>query len=143
MLCSTAEDLFAFARSFAGKLAKDDLVLLYGSLGAGKTLFVKGLCSGLGIDADAVSSPTFTLMHTYGGRGNLISHFDLYRLSDVEEFFLIGGEEVLGRQICLIEWPQLIEEILPARYISVRIDILTDSSRQVHIVRRPGGEVIS
>lgn len=143
MLCSTAEDLFAFARSFAGKLAKDDLVLLYGSLGSGKTLFVKGLCSGLGIDADAVSSPTFTLMHTYAGQDNIVSHFDLYRLSDVEEFFLIGGEEVLGRQICLIEWPQLIEEILPARYISVRIDILTNSSRQVHIVRRPGGEVIS
>lgn len=143
MLCSTAEDLFAFARAFAGKLAKDDLVLLYGSLGAGKTLFVKGLCSGLGVDADGVSSPTFTLMHTYACVSNIIFHFDLYRLSEIEEFFLIGGGEVLGRQICLIEWPQLIEGILPTRYISVRIDILTDSSRQVHIVRQPGGEVIS
>ncbi len=142
MLCSKAEDLFSFARSFAHQLDKNDLVLLYGSLGAGKTLFVKGLCSGLGIDPDTVSSPTFTLMHTYTSEHNSISHFDLYRLSNVEEFFLIGGEEVLGQQMCLIEWPQLIEEILPAHYISVRIDILTDSSRRLHIKRQPGGEVL-
>lgn len=142
MLCSEAEDLFAFAHSFAHTLAKDDLVLLYGALGAGKTLFVKGLCSGLGIDSDTVSSPTFTLMHTYTSQDYIISHFDLYRLSEIEEFFLIGGEEALGQQICLIEWPQLVEEILPAHYISVHIDILTDSRRRVHIVRQPGGEML-
>lgn len=140
MLCLTPEDLFASAHAFAGRLNQDDIVLLYGALGAGKTLFVKGLCSGLGIDPDTVSSPTFTLMHNYTAACGAVAHFDLYRLSDAEEFFLIGGEELLGRQLCLIEWPELIEDILPAQHIRVCIEISAENGRYLSAVRLPDEE---
>lgn len=138
MICHTPQELSACAHQVATVIGATDLVLFYGPLGAGKTFFVKALCQAWGISPEQVSSPTFTLLHYYEGRYN-VAHFDLYRLSDTEEFFLIGGDEVLGQQICLIEWPQLIEEELPTEYIRIDIEILPDSGRRVEICRMPEG----
>lgn len=98
--------------SLAPQLRAGDVLLLRGELGAGKTAFVRGLAKGLGI-LEAVSSPTFTLMHVYDGEVPL-HHLDLYRLSDADEFYAAGLDDAVGRDaIAVIEWPEMAEAALP------------------------------
>jgi tRNA threonylcarbamoyladenosine biosynthesis protein TsaE len=107
-----------FARAFAARLHPGSVVLLVGDLGAGKTVFVRGLALGLGLDPDAVSSPTFTLIQEYRGRPSLY-HVDLYRLqgADVDD---LGLEElVAGDAIVAVEWAEKLRE-RPAGAIEVR-----------------------
>lgn len=100
-----AEDTLKFGTEFAKELKDGDIVALYGGLGAGKTVFTKGIAKGLGI-VDEVVSPTFTLLKEYEGDKKLF-HFDLYRIEDEEELEHIGFYDYLGRDgICVIEWPE-------------------------------------
>lgn len=100
-----AEDTLNIGAAFAKELKAGDTVALYGGLGAGKTVFTKGIAKGLGIDNEVVS-PTFTLLKEYEGDSKLY-HFDLYRIEDEEELEHIGFYDYLGRDgICVIEWPQ-------------------------------------
>lgn len=100
------------AAEFAKKLKSGDVVCLYGDLGVGKTAFVQGLAKALGV-SEYVSSPTFTIVNTYNGSLTL-NHFDVYRISDSEEMFEIGFEEyIYGGGVSVIEWPELISDILP------------------------------
>ena len=100
-----AEDTLEIGTTFAKELKDGDIVALYGDLGAGKTVFTKGIAKGLGIEDDVVS-PTFTLLKEYYGDKKLY-HFDLYRIEDEEELEHIGFYDYLGRDgICVIEWPQ-------------------------------------
>ncbi len=95
---------------------------LIGDLGVGKTVFTKGLAAGLGID-EPVSSPTFTIVQVYEEGRLPFYHFDVYRIGDVEEMDEIGYEDyVYGQGVCLIEWADLIREILPAHYTEIRIE---------------------
>ena len=95
---------------------------LIGDLGVGKTVFTKGLAEGLEI-GEAVSSPTFTIVQIYEGGRLPFYHFDVYRIGDVEEMDEIGYEDyIYGEGVSLIEWADLIEEILPEHYTEVRIE---------------------
>lgn len=112
------EDTIDFASKFASKLAKNDIVVLSGELGSGKTKFVQGVLKHFGLENE-ISSPTFTIVNEYHAKEINIYHFDVYRLSDEDEFYAIGGEEYFENGICLIEWGEMIEKILPPDYIKI------------------------
>ena len=105
-----------------GKQAKPgDILCLTGDLGTGKTALAKGIAAGLDIGEDIVS-PTFTILHEYSGRFPLY-HFDVYRIGDVSEMDEIGYEDCFyGNGVCLIEWAQLVPEILPENVIHIQIE---------------------
>ena len=111
------------ARELASKIDKNAVIVLSGELGAGKTKFTEGFLSYFGLENE-ISSPTFTIVNEYKNDKSTIYHFDVYRLSDVDEFYAIGGEEYFSKGICIIEWGEIIEEVLPKDCI--RIDIQKD-----------------
>lgn len=120
-ISESLEDTQEFAVGFAERLMPGDVLCMYGDLGAGKTAFVKGLARGLGI-REHVTSPTFTIVNEYFGRLKLY-HFDAYRIADPDEMYEIGYEEyVYGDGVTVIEWPQLIDEILPEKRYNVTIN---------------------
>jgi tRNA threonylcarbamoyladenosine biosynthesis protein TsaE len=112
------QDTIEFASKFASKLEKKDIVLLSGELGSGKTKFVQGVLKYFGLENE-ISSPTFTIVNEYNAQRIDIYHFDVYRLTDEDEFYAIGGEEYFTQGICLIEWGEIIEDILPPDYIKI------------------------
>ncbi|MBR1442987.1 MAG: tRNA (adenosine(37)-N6)-threonylcarbamoyltransferase complex ATPase subunit type 1 TsaE [Firmicutes bacterium] len=109
-----------------GKNAKKgDIYFLSGDLGVGKTVFTKGFAKGIGIE-EHVTSPTFTIVNEYENGGNKFYHFDVYRINDIEEMYDIGYDEYFyGEGICLIEWAEMIEELIPenALWIEIKKDI--------------------
>ena len=102
----------------ASKLKNGDIIVLSGDLGAGKTKFTEGLLSFWGLE-DEISSPTFTIVNEHIKGDTNIYHLDVYRLSDIDEFYSIGGTEYFTKGICVIEWGELIEDILPQNYIKI------------------------
>ncbi|MCI8444453.1 MAG: tRNA (adenosine(37)-N6)-threonylcarbamoyltransferase complex ATPase subunit type 1 TsaE [Clostridia bacterium] len=110
-----------FARKLAAKLKPKDVVVLTGELGSGKTKFTEGFLSYFGLENE-ISSPTYTIVNEYQKDGILIYHFDVYRLADSSEFYEIGGEEYLETGICLIEWGELIQDVLPKNYIHITFE---------------------
>ena len=109
-----ADDTFAFGKKLGEAAEPGTVYTLVGDLGVGKTVLTQGLAEGLGI-TEAVNSPTFTILQQY--------HFDVYRIGDVEEMDEIGYEDYFyGDGVCLIEWANLIEEILPEKYTEIRIE---------------------
>ena len=114
------DDTKKIAADMALKLKEGDVICLYGDLGAGKTAFVQGLAMGLGID-EHITSPTFTIVNEYEGRLPLY-HFDVYRIADSDEMYEVGFDEyVYGEGVSVIEWPQLIEDILPDKRYDIEI----------------------
>jgi tRNA threonylcarbamoyladenosine biosynthesis protein TsaE len=121
-LNSVAKALFDFAE-------EEKVFIFEGEMGAGKTTFIKALCEELGVE-DVVSSPTFSLVNEYAAGSSVIYHFDFYRIRDIREAYDIGYEEYFySGHICLIEWPERVEEILPERYIKVEIKALSPDQR--------------
>lgn len=106
------------AFKLASKLERGDIVVLSGDLGSGKTKFTEGFLSYWGLE-DEVSSPTFTIVNEHKKDDTNIYHLDVYRLSDKGEFYAIGGTEYFTNGICVIEWGELIEDILPQNYIKI------------------------
>ena len=92
----------------------------YVSMDGEETKFVEGFLSNFGLENE-ISSPTFTIVNEYKNEKATIYHFDVYRLSDADEFYAIGGEEYFNKGICLIEWGKIIEDILPNEYINILI----------------------
>lgn len=88
------------------------------NFGSGKTKFVQGILEYFGL-ADEISSPTFTIVNEYTNSNINIYHFDVYRLADIDEFYAMGGEEYFENGICLIEWGEMIESILPDHYTKI------------------------
>ncbi len=132
---STSEaDTLAVAQELAASLAAGDVVLLHGDLGAGKTAFVRGLAAGLGIDADEVSSPTFTLIHEYRGGRLALHHADLYRLPAGVSLDELGLDETAADGVLAIEWPERLGRA-PAGAIDVHMAIDDDTSRTITITR--------
>jgi tRNA threonylcarbamoyladenosine biosynthesis protein TsaE len=112
VISRSEDETIEFARTFAARLRPGSVVLLRGDLGAGKTVFVRGLALGLGLDPDVVSSPTFTLIQEYRGRPSLY-HVDLYRLEAAETADLGLEELAEGDGIVAIEWPEKLREVPP------------------------------
>jgi tRNA threonylcarbamoyladenosine biosynthesis protein TsaE len=124
------EETMAVARELAATLKRGDVVLLSGNLGAGKTAFVRGLATGLGIDPSEVSSPTFTIVHEYRGGQLTLYHADLYRLerAATED---IGLEEMGVKDgVLAIEWPDRLTHALPAAR-DVHLEIVDENARQI------------
>lgn len=118
------------AEEFAKVVSENRIVAFYGSMGAGKTTFITALCKVLGVD-DVVNSPTFTIVNEYRTHDGLsVYHFDFYRIKKLEEVMDLGFDEyVYGDGICLMEWPENIEEILPDETLKVKIEVGEDESR--------------
>lgn len=115
-------DTFELGRSLGCQAKPGQVFTLTGDLGTGKTVFTKGMAEGLGI-TETVSSPTFTIVQVYEEGRLPFYHFDVYRIGDVEEMDEIGFEEyIYGEGVSLIEWADLIREILPAHYTEIRIE---------------------
>ena len=114
-------DTFDIAKNLAKDLKAGDIITLDGDLGAGKTVFSKGIAKGLGV-AEEVTSPTFIIMQSYKGSALPLYHFDVYRLEDSDELTETGGEEFLfGDGVSVIEWAGIIDDILPDYVIKVQI----------------------
>jgi tRNA threonylcarbamoyladenosine biosynthesis protein TsaE len=129
---SPAETL-AIARELGAALRPGDVVALTGDLGAGKTLFCKGVGEALGISPDRIVSPTFTIVTEHAGPFPL-THVDVYRLSGAREADGIGMRELLsGDGVCLVEWAEKITELLPTDCIQVRFTISGDDRREIAI----------
>ncbi len=112
------DDTIAFANRLSSNLQNGDVIVLTGELGSGKTKFTQGILKYFGLD-DEISSPTFTIVNEYHKNSINIYHFDVYRLSDVDEFYAIGGEEYFNNGICIIEWGELIKDALPKDYLHI------------------------
>ena len=112
------QDTIDFAEQFASSLSVGDIVVLTGELGSGKTKFVQGVLKHFNME-DEISSPTFTIVNEYTSDKTNVYHFDVYRLEDSDEFYAMGGDEYFSKGICLIEWGEMIEDILPKPYIKI------------------------
>jgi tRNA threonylcarbamoyladenosine biosynthesis protein TsaE len=122
------------AEKFLKHYGKNRIFAFYGSMGAGKTTIIKAICKALGA-TDIVSSPTFTLVNEYRtSGGDILYHIDFYRIKKQEEVFDFGIEEYLdGKSYCFMEWPELIEELLPESTINVRISVDENEQRRLLI----------
>ncbi|MDE6608519.1 MAG: tRNA (adenosine(37)-N6)-threonylcarbamoyltransferase complex ATPase subunit type 1 TsaE, partial [Lachnospiraceae bacterium] len=115
-------ETFSLGKKLGEEAKAGQVFTLIGDLGVGKTVFTKGLAKGLGI-TEPVNSPTFTILQIYEEGRLPFYHFDVYRISDVEEMEEIGYEDYFyGNGICLIEWANLIEEILPDKILQITIE---------------------
>ncbi|MCM1310919.1 MAG: tRNA (adenosine(37)-N6)-threonylcarbamoyltransferase complex ATPase subunit type 1 TsaE [Bacteroides sp.] len=120
------------AKTFINTMGDRTVVALHGEMGAGKTTFINALCRELGVETDATTSPTFALVNEYRSdtTAELIYHFDLYRLESLDEAIDMGIEDYLDcGALCLIEWPDIIDPILPSDTIDLTITANPDSSR--------------
>lgn len=127
-LNSVAKALFSFA-------GEEKIFIFEGEMGAGKTTFIKAFCEELGV-TDVVSSPTFSIVNEYEAGDQTIYHFDFYRIKNLQEAYDIGYEEYFySGNICLIEWPELVAELLPESYIKVEITTLSPEQRTFRFVK--------
>ena len=130
LTCRTADDMEALGREIGETCVPGTVISLRGSLGAGKTVFAKGVARSLGIQ-EAIVSPTFALVQEYDGRIPMY-HMDLYRITSEEDFQMIGGEDMLYSDgVCLIEWSEIINSMLPTGTLFVQITVNDDQSRTV------------
>ncbi len=120
------------AREFIAQMGSGTVFAFYGTMGAGKTTFIKALCEELGVK-DVITSPTFAIVNEYErAGGDSIFHFDFYRIKKLEEVYDMGYEEYFySGSLCLIEWPELIEPLLPDDAVKVSITVNADGSRSV------------
>lgn len=118
----SAQETFAYGKSFGEQARPGQVCTLIGDLGVGKTVFTQGVAAGLGISGP-VNSPTFTILQIYEEGRLPFYHFDVYRIGDVEEMEEIGYEDCFyGEGICLIEWADLVAEIIPQRHTRITIE---------------------
>ena len=120
------ESIHEAAREFIAAMGDNTVFALYGKMGAGKTTFVKALCEELGV-TDVITSPTFAIVNEYRSdeTGELIYHFDFYRIKKLSEVYDMGYEDYFySGALCFIEWPELVEELLPGNAVKVTIEEL-------------------
>ena len=131
---NSLEEIGAVAEEFVRLAMQEDTVFAFnGQMGAGKTTFIKALCEALGVD-EAVTSPTFSIVNEYRSEetGELIYHFDFYRIKKIDEAYDMGCEDYFySGAVCLIEWPELVEELLPGNTVWVDIRVNDDDTRTI------------
>ncbi len=130
----SVDETILAGKNFAKTLKGGDVVLLDGTLGVGKTHFVKGVALGLEID-DVITSPTFTLHNTYKGKSLLLNHFDFYRIEDEDEAEQLGLTEIFfdNTGVCFVEWWQNVVNLLPNNTRKVSIRVISDTVREIII----------
>lgn len=123
-------DLPSVAKKILGDLNRERIFAIQGKMGAGKTTLIKAFCDELGV-SDIVSSPTFAIVNEYSDTNDeSIFHFDFYRIKKVEEVYDIGYEEYLySNNYCFMEWPEMIVDLLPERYVLISIDVDKEEQR--------------
>lgn len=133
------------ARQFIAGIGDSRVIAFYGKMGAGKTTFIKALCEELGV-TDVITSPTFAIVNEYTAgegagagiginAGDPIYHFDFYRIKKLEEVYDMGYEEYFyGGDLCLMEWPELIEELLPDDAMRINIAECPDGTREIRLI---------
>ncbi len=132
------EELPRAAKEFAAEMGDNTVFAFYGDMGAGKTTFINALAHELGVEEDVANSPSFSIVNEYRSdtTAELIYHFDLYRLENLEEVFDIGFEDYLeSGALCFIEWPDLVTDILPDDAVKVDIKVNDDGSRDITLTR--------
>jgi tRNA threonylcarbamoyladenosine biosynthesis protein TsaE len=128
------QETFDLGRSLGQRLSGGEVIVLEGPLGAGKTVFARGVAAGLGIDPDEISSPTFTLVHEHAGPRAPLLHIDLYRVEHPEEQATIGLEELLtSGAVVLVEWGERLNPALRRDAVTVRLQDLGESSRRIDL----------
>lgn len=135
---TSLDNIEAAAKEFVNLMGDDTVFAFYGDMGAGKTTFINALCRVLGVEEDTTNSPSFSIVNEYRSdtTAELIYHFDLYRIENLEEAFDIGIEDYFDSgALCLLEWPERIEDILPYDTVKVEIKINDDDTRQLLISR--------
>ncbi len=120
------------AQKFIQEIKSKKLIAFYGEMGVGKTTFIKQLCKILNV-VDTVASPTFSIINEYHTSENdKVYHFDFYRIEDIDEVYNLGYEDYFySENYCFLEWPELVEELLPDSILRVKINILEDQSRSI------------
>ena len=131
----SSDDTFNFGSEFSNSINYGSVIFLKGDLGSGKTTFCKGFASGLGF-SDEILSPTYSILNEYKLNSKNLYHFDLYRLKSINEFLEIGGIEYLNdkESISLIEWPDLIKEIVSDNTIQIEFEHLSQEERKITIL---------
>lgn len=126
------DEIREVARQFLELVGDHRILAFYGKMGVGKTTFIKALCEELGVE-DVINSPTFAIVNEYlDGEGETIYHFDFYRIKRPEEVFDIGFEEYIDSgNLCLMEWPELIEPVLPEETLRIKITENPDTTRTI------------
>ena len=130
---TSLDQIHEAAKQFIAAMEDNTVFAFYGKMGAGKTTFIKAVCEELGV-SDVINSPTFAIVNEYRSddSGELIYHFDFYRINKVEEAFDFGYEDYFySGALCFIEWPELIEELLPMDAVKVCIEEQADGSRTI------------
>lgn len=123
------------ARQFIEAMGENTVFALYGKMGAGKTTFIKAVCEELGV-SDIITSPTFAIVNEYRSdvAGELIYHFDFYRIKELDEVYDMGYEDYFySGALCFIEWPGLVEELLPGNAIKLTIEEMENGERKLTI----------
>lgn len=127
------DDIRTAAKAFIEQMDQNTVFAFYGKMGAGKTTFIKAVCEGLGV-SDVVNSPTFSIVNEYRSddTGELIYHFDFYRIQKIDEVYDMGYEDYFySGALCFIEWPELIEDLLPGDVVKVTIEENEDGTRSL------------
>ena len=130
---NTLADINEAAKQFIANMGDSKVFAFYGKMGAGKTTFVKAVCEELGVD-DVITSPTFAIVNEYQSArtGDSIFHFDFYRIKKLDEVYDMGYEDYFySGSLCFLEWPELIEELLPEDAVKVTIEETQDGSRLI------------
>lgn len=123
------------AKQFIAAMEDNTVFAFYGKMGAGKTTFIKAICEELGV-TDVINSPTFAIVNEYRSdeTGELIYHFDFYRIKKLDEVYDMGYEDYFySGALCFIEWPELVEEVLPGDAVKVTIEEVEDGTRSVRL----------
>ena len=123
LICSSLEALPGIAMQLLPEIIKQKNCCFYASMGAGKTTTIKEICVALGVNADEIHSPTYSIVNEYKGREFTIFHFDFYRLKSMEEAYDFGLEEYFFKDaICLMEWAEIVQPLIPLPYLKISIE---------------------
>ena len=127
------ESIGTAARQFVNEIGSHKVFAFYGTMGAGKTTFIKAVCEVLGVK-DVITSPTFAIVNEYESDNGPIFHFDFYRIKKLEEVYDMGYEDYFySGSLCFIEWPELIEDLLPEDAVRVTITELPGGMRKIEM----------
>ena len=132
---NSLDNIHEAAKQFIAAMEDNTVFAFYGKMGAGKTTFIKAICEELGV-TDVINSPTFAIVNEYRSdeTGELIYHFDFYRINKLDEVYDMGYEDYFySGALCFIEWPELVEEVLPGDAVKVIIEEIEDGIRSIRL----------